>query len=55
MRHHYPAKQETGRGEKVQLHSDGYLSDQINNLHTSLCPAEFNKGHHEKVQHAAPE
>lgn len=25
MRHHYPAKEETGRGEKVQLHGKWYL------------------------------
>lgn len=28
MRHHYPAKEETGRGEKVQLHGNRRLSYQ---------------------------
>ncbi len=55
VRHHYPAEQETGCGEQVQLHGDRYLSDQINNLHATLWP-EFSTGHHrDKVRHAAPQ
>lgn len=34
MRHHDPAKEETGRGEEVQLHQ----SDQMVNLHTAIWP-----------------
>lgn len=32
MRHHDPAKEETGRGEEVQLHQ----SDQMVNLQTAI-------------------
>lgn len=55
MRCHYPAKEETGRGEQLQLHGDWILSNQINNLQTTLWPTEFNMGHHDKVEHAHPE
>lgn len=36
MRHHYPAEQETGHGEKVQLHVGWNLSGQISNLDSRL-------------------
>lgn len=48
MRHHDPAKEETSRGEKVQLHGTIRPSTPRYDL------GEFNLGHDEKVDHAAP-
>lgn len=53
MRYHYPAKEETGRGEQLQLHDDGVSPIRSVTFTPRYCLAVFIMGHHEKVEHAA--
>jgi len=52
MRYHYPSKEETGRGEQVQLHGDWTVGSITFTPPQGL--AEFNMGQHEKVAHMQP-